>query len=270
MAGKDTTLATTSNGVENYLALSMQTSEIREVLSGVLGSEGLSPKDLERVRLPAGGGISWEINTLDGAQSVQEIQGIIIAQRQVRVYWERSFEESGGNVPPDCFSDDAIVGLGKFKGQECALCPMSEFGSGKGKSQACQLKRIIFFLREDQLLPSYVALPPTSQSEGKAYITRLASNGKAPYHVITGMTLEKAKNEAGITYSKVNFHRVSNLDMTAIKQLGALVAELMPLINSSVRVVAADVDGAVDRDDTTGRAAPVGAYADDVGDEEVI
>ena len=98
MADKNTALVTTSNGVENYLALSMPTSEIREVLSGVLGSEGLSPKDLERVRLPAGGGISWEVQTLEGEKTVQEIQGIIIAQRQVRVYWDQSFEDSGARA----------------------------------------------------------------------------------------------------------------------------------------------------------------------------
>jgi hypothetical protein len=239
----------------SFLVTEMQPSEVREILAGALGAgEALSARDLERVRLPAGGGTSWELDTLNGTQPFKTIRCVVIAQRQVRVYWKESFESSGGKKQPDCFSDDVIQGIGD-PGIECALCPNSQFGTGKGNSQACQLKRMLFFVREDQLIPSYLALPPTSQALGKAYLLKLASMRLMPWDVVTEIGLERAQSEAGIAYSRVTFQRATNLSDEQRVAMRAYADAIRPSLLQT-RLAATDVEGQVDHDDRTGHGTP--------------
>jgi len=93
---------------------------------------------------------------------LKELSGIIIAWRDTRAYWSVPMEESDGNMPPDCYSLDARTGEGE-PGGNCHKCPNAEFGSGsKGEGQACKLVRQLFLVREDNLLPEIVHLPPSS------------------------------------------------------------------------------------------------------------
>ena len=268
MADKNTALTTAGdNGaVGSYLALQSDIADIREMMTSVLGPEGFSVRDLERIKMPAGGGLAWMINTAKGLEPVGKIKCVIIAQRQGRVYWKESIEESGGSSPPDCFSDDAIQGIGD-PGVHCATCQFAQWGSGRGKGQACSLKRVVFFLREDQILPSYIMLPPTSERIGKQYIMRLMAQNLMPWDVVTEIGLEQDKGPAG-PYSKAKFEAVAYLSDDEKQKMRAVVQAIKPAI-SAVRVVDVDINGDTDYDDSTGHGSPSAEYAGVGASEEL-
>lgn len=189
-----------------FLPLKMAPNEITELLEAALGDEALSPSDLQRIPMPGSGALVWTLRTAGGEEVVKEFQAIIVAQQQVRARWDSEY--TGQRVPPVCVSPDGIRGIGD-PGIECAVCPHAQFGSGRGKAQACALRRLVFFLREGNVLPSYISLPPTSQSVAKNYALRLMSEGYRPYDVVTTFALERASSN-GQTFSRVvlSLHRV--------------------------------------------------------------
>ena len=188
--------------ISPFVIFNTEIADIREAMNVNVGDAGLTAGDLERIKIPAGGGTTWTIQGLDGEEMLKELSGIIIAWRDTRAYWSGPMDESDGNMPPDCYSLDARIGIGK-PGADCHKCAMAEFGSDpKGDGQACKLIRQLFLIREDNLLPEVVSLPPTSLKPARQYFLRLASKGVPCYSVITKLALEKTKNTQGIVYAK--------------------------------------------------------------------
>jgi hypothetical protein len=191
-----------TNKETSYAIMTMET-DIMTIMADNLGGEQITALDLDRVSTPAGGGTSWTIPTLEGDTEVKELEGIIVYTSVQRVYWADAF--TGGGAPPDCYSEDSVHGAGN-PGGNCTKCPLSQFGSGEnGKSQACQMRRLIFLIQPDNLLPLVVSVPPSSLKEAKNYLMRLASKGLTSYSMVSRLTLEKDKNADGIAYSKIKF-----------------------------------------------------------------
>ena len=183
---------------DNYPILA---SDINEVLADNLGTEGLDASDLDRVKVPNGGGVHWTLETLEGEEAVKELKGIIVMTKMQRVYWAQEF--SGGGDPPDCYSADGLVGHGDPGGQ-CAKCPWAQFGSAeKSNAQACQARRLVFMLMENSALPVVVNVPPTSLKPLKKYLVKLGGQGIHAHHVVTSLTLEKCRNKSGVDYAEV-------------------------------------------------------------------
>lgn len=188
-----------------YKALAVPAAQLTGFLTTNLGSQGLKPTDLDKVKMPSGGGLSWEVPTLKGVQSLTTLEGIILHFRDVRAYWK---SKGNTNSPPDCQSNDVIVGVG-MPGGVCGKCPLAQFGTAvddKGqpaKGQACKSMRLLLFLRQDDMIPMLISLPPTSLQAAKKYFLRLVGNGFPFYGVTTQLSLEKAKNSAGTSYSSV-------------------------------------------------------------------
>jgi len=227
-------MAKKETGIEvaekNSFLVLQEGSDIQEIVSENLGNDGLSAYDLDRVKIPAGGATSFEVPALDGEESVKEIEGIIIFWKGTRAYWPEKF--NGENNPPQCSSIDGEVGQGT-PGGYCAKCPLSQFGSAEnGKGQACKQMRQLFIVRETDILPLVLVLPPTSIKPAKQYFMRLASKGVKYTHVVTRIGLEKAKNNGGITYSKVGFSLVNQLDPQTCKKIDAFTENIRPLLES--------------------------------------
>ena len=175
-------------------------AETREALEVNLGGDdAMTVFDLDRVKIPAGGGVNWEVPGLDGPDAVKKLRGVIVGIIKRRSFWETSLDEQSEPSPPDCSSDDAVFGKGVFGvGSEehpsgkCADCPMNQFQEVKGRNtKPCSEQRLVLFLREESLLPIVVQLPPTSMRELRSYMMRLA-NSKIPYYrAITELTLKK-------------------------------------------------------------------------------
>lgn len=174
-------------------------------------SGGLTAFDLTRIKLPTGGALFWTIPSAEGDQPAKTFEGVILDYRDTRSYWEKDIGTGGGGAPPDCTSEDAEHGNGRYgiasnenPTGNCASCPMSQFGSKTdGRGQACRLNRQVFLLRDEELMPTLLALPPSSQRPFRKYLLGLASTGISPYEVVTTFELVKAQNKGGIDFAAV-------------------------------------------------------------------
>jgi hypothetical protein len=236
--------------VSPFVIFQTELTEIREAVTTNVGESGLTAGDFERIKVPAGGGTAWSVQGLDGEETIKELAGIIVAWRDTRAYWSVPMEESDGNMPPDCYSMDARTGTGK-PGGDCHKCPLAQFGSDpKGDGQACKLIRQLFLVREDNLLPEIVNLPPSSVRPARQYFLRLASKGMPCYSVITKLALEKTKNGQGIVYAKAALTSGGRLTPEQAQRAKQYAAMIDPFLKSAPAIpmshdVAEAADGEV-------------------------
>jgi hypothetical protein len=184
-----------------------------EVLDETIGGGGLNINDLERIRIPGGGGTMWEVPTLEGPEQEKELRGIILAHTNPRVYWAEDLDGGREPGPPDCSSDDGVHGAGLFgiasdgnPAGKCADCPMNQWGSaGQGsRAKGCREQKNLVMVLPGNILPVLVSLPVSSIPTSKKFMLRLASRGMPPYAVETVVTLE-AQNKNGMRWSTAQF-----------------------------------------------------------------
>ena len=72
--------------ISEQYALVASGAQLPEVLSDNLGGDKLSTNDLDQVRIPAGGGIAWEVPSLEGTELMKELSGVIVYWKTTRVY----------------------------------------------------------------------------------------------------------------------------------------------------------------------------------------
>lgn len=233
-----TALATVD--VTKYQILKRDPDDIREIFAANMGTAPLSELDLDRVVMPTGGSLFWTVPGLSGDKPAEYIEGVIVAQGDRRVYWEQSIDEGGAGKPPDCISRDGIIGEGKIAdtvpGRLCAQCPKSKYGSAKPKpgktdarGQACNQKKLLFLLREGDVVPLVIALAPTSISSMQQYALRLASQGIVIYKCVTRLKLAEDKNDDGVKYAYVVPEFVGLLpdaDGAKIKSIAGMFREM--------------------------------------------
>lgn len=183
---------------------------IAQVLADNFGDDGFSAGDLDRVTVPSGGGLAWDIPDEDPERY---IEGVIVHKQPTRSFWFKKRGEDGEeDGPPDCASADAKIGIGVFGAGsqanptgECANCPMNVFGSstsGSGNGKACKEQMQVFLLQPGSVLPLQVTLPPTSLRGFRKYMTRLASKA-VPFYAVTTKFGLKVEKGGGQTYSVV-------------------------------------------------------------------
>lgn len=182
-----------------YLALN-SAAEIAEIIEENLGGDQIQVNDLPRVKIPTGGSKTWAIETALGTESVKELDGVLIKFEGIRGYW-KSKKVTGS--PPDCSSDDLRVGVGS-PGGACRACPLAQFGSAppaegedEGRGQACKQREVWFLLRENDLLPLALSLPPTSLKAARQYRTNLTSANVRLTGVVTRVTLDAKDGPEG-------------------------------------------------------------------------
>ena len=215
-------------------ALSRDPREVAAVIRQNLGPTQLTPFDLDRVRVPAGGGLTWQVPSLEGEpESVSSLEGVVVSTRFIRSYWPGEYE--GGNDPPQCSSQDGQRGMGD-PGGNCASCAFAQFGSApKGSGQACKSSELIFLPRADSasMLPLLLVLPPTSLREMRKFTLRLSGKNIALASIVTAFKLRQVKNATGITYSQAYPALVTTLSAeqwTAMKSYrGNIVPSLSAL-----------------------------------------
>lgn len=187
--------------------------DVTEALRENLAGERLNWSDLERVAVPAGGGLFWAVGD---EPPTRNLDGIIVATGLVRSYWASGLEDNGGSSPPDCFSPDSITGIGT-PGGSCEVCPLAQFGSAvkngkEGRGQACKQMRQIYLLREGSALPTLLVIPPSSIKSIKGYLLGLASKQGLRYsQVVTRFTLTEEKNADGIKFGMVKASTLGKL-----------------------------------------------------------
>ena len=91
--------------------------------------DGLTPT-FERIKIPSGGGISFEVpgDDPENPDSVKEFKAVILYHHPINCYYKEEY--TGGNNPPDSGSMDGHVGIDAESGEvkNCAECPFNKFG----------------------------------------------------------------------------------------------------------------------------------------------
>lgn len=218
-----------------FALLRMDPQEARELLADALGGDSLSIADLDRIKVPSGGGTSWEVPTLDGDTAKKVIEGVVIHRATRRAYWPYSMEDrpDDSDGTPDCQSNDGVQGFGD-PGGPCNECPMNEFGSDikGGPGKACKETRQLFVLTPDDLLPLVVTVPPASLANVKTYFLRLMRGQVAATDVVTQIGLEKVTS-GKTPFSRVTLKRGATLDPDARARVREYAAMMMPAIERS-------------------------------------
>jgi hypothetical protein len=197
---------------EQYSLMTIDPADLTEVIRENLGGE-LSRLDLETVRVPTAGGVTWTISDLErGDISEKTLRGIVAYQTVARGDWTETFDSSGGGTPPTCYSNDGKKGLGN-PGGDCAKCPLNQWGSDRRGSngKAWREMRLISMLRENTALPMVVVMPPTSVRPAREYFTKLGMRPLPYFGVMTEVGLEQERSHAGIRYSRATFKIVERL-----------------------------------------------------------
>jgi hypothetical protein len=216
-----------------FVAFLIPIERIREAMVANLGDSNMSVTDLERIRIPTGGGSFWTVPDIVGEQTMRELSGVILAWRDVRMYWKRPMEQSVGAAPPDCYAPDARTGIGD-PGGSCRSCRFAQFGSAaKGDGQACKLCRQLFLLRPGNLLPDIVNLPAGSLKSVHEFLRRLAAKGRPCYSLRTHIALEKTRSSQGFEYSRARFTAGEDLSPEEAKRAKEYATMLKPFIEAA-------------------------------------
>lgn len=204
---------------------------LAEIIEDNFGDDGLSAADLPRVKIPAGGGLAWDVPDED---PVRALEGVIVHKHPSRSMWFRKRDDDDADGPPDCASFDGKLGYGAFgvgsadnPSGACESCPMNVFGTAdQGDGKKCKERMEIYLLTQDAVLPLHVGLPVTSATKPwRGYMTRLAAKGKSFSAVVTSLGLVRAKGASG-DYSVIDPKKVRDLspeEARAAKVYGATI-----------------------------------------------
>ncbi|GHV36371.1 hypothetical protein FACS18949_15710 [Clostridia bacterium] len=207
-------------------------------------SEELDGLDLsfERVKIPSGGSIVFEVPGEDDAESVKEFSAVILHHHPLFAHYATKY--TGGNNPPDCGSFDGVTGVGD-PGGNCKACPLNQFGTGENGSKACKNRRRIYVLREGEIFPLLLSLPTGSLKEFTKYIKTLLSKGRKTNAVVTRFSLKKATNSGGLAYSQAQFtidRVLSAEEYAAIEKMSEQIKAYSHSVGFEVEDVAVDAE----------------------------
>ena len=166
----------------------------------------------------------------DDEDPVKEFEGVILMSHKCNAYWPDAFGTSEDKNPA-CSSMDGDEGMTQDgEVMKCATCPYNQFGSAKGgeaKGKACKNMRRLYILREGDVLPLVLSLPPSALGAYDKYRTRLSTVGKKVYGVMTKFTLVKAKNAQGTAYSVPQFDAMSVLPLAESERVREYAAAML-------------------------------------------
>lgn len=225
-----------------FQIMKMGESAINDMLRENLGgSDSISVQDLTRVKVPSGGGTVWNVPSVEGDKNVESLEGIIIFTKNIRTYWQTSFDDTGGGIPPDCYSLDGVTGIGiiadKTPGALCADCEMYKFKED-GSGRPCKEGRLIFLVTKEEILPIVIKAPVMSLGNAKKYLLGLTSRVQKVHSVYTRLSLKADKNKKGMSYSKIVFQKIGDVENPELTQ--AYSDTLRPFIDQQAAKIVSE------------------------------
>ncbi len=225
----------------NYRALAGNLENVGTIVQENLKGQVITPFSLDRIKIPAGGGTSWEIpDLLEDTISIKAFHGLILNFTHGRSFWEHGLDEGGLAGPPNCISVDLDVGHGS-PGGPCATCPKNEWESGRqGRGKACREKMMLFLLMENTFIPRVIQVPTTSIKVVRSFMLRLASEGIPFYSIIPEFTLKQVQQAGGglnysqmvITIKKGEDGKAEMLNVAEVERLKELREQLSPILEA--------------------------------------
>lgn len=232
-----------------YGGLMKSPSEVAAIIRTNVGPSGINMGNLTKIKMPSGDSLMWQVPSIRGITAAETIEGIIIHHTDGRAFWEKDYDSAGGvKAPPDCSSDDLMMGRGD-PGGPCAECKFNKWGSNSkgGRGKACKEVKILFVLPKGRaFLPIYFILPPTSLKAIKNYLLGLASEALRVDQVTTILGLTQGKNADGVEHAIVEPSmpkKDGELSEEERKVVAAYVAAIKPALERRVEFTQADAEG---------------------------
>ena len=218
----------------------------------------------DRVKIPSGGGLAFEIPLDDDeVDTVKEIVGVIVDHHRVNAYWPAAF--SGQGQPPACSSMDGKTGAAPpdsevawaGREQSCATCPLNQWGSDEnGSGKACKNMVRLYILREGEAFPLMLTLPPTSIRNWANYLAkRVLGRGLRPHQVVTKIGLKREQSRGGIAYSQATFKLVGVLPED-VQQRMAAYSQSIKRVTRGISITEDDYAVPGNASETDDEAAP--------------
>ncbi len=146
---------------------------------------------------------------LPNGEKVPSFTARFIHHSRLNLYWEKSFDETGGGEIPDCFSTDGIKpdpSSEKKQSDLCAGCPQNQFGTAeKGEGKACQNRKRLHVFPSDMqsLIPFRLGVSSVNMKQVDQFVTMIECTGKHFQLVETEFSLIKSKSNSGQTFAKL-------------------------------------------------------------------
>lgn len=233
----ETTAIVTRPNVSAALAL-IDDPEIPMILAENFGGGEIDPRQLPTIKIPSGGQPFWTIPTMEGPKPAESFEGVVIYWANMRGYWESNYNENP-NSPPVCTSRDGLTGIGA-PGGSCAACRFNQFNtkvdrdqpSGFGAGKACREQRVMFVLRDGQIIPTFVPLATMSIKPAAEYFALLSTNAVPYYRVMTQFSLVEATSGGGQKYSKAKLTMARRLTAEENEIVANYRAKLLPMFQT--------------------------------------
>jgi len=220
--------------------------ELRDAFDLKANMEGVQP------RLPTIGIVHQaQLFTMPDETQIKEITGIMLDTNRINAWWEKSFDETGGGTPPDCFSMNGIEcsqGSAIQQTVLCRDCEKNKFGTAvkrdgsKGRGKACKNMKRVHIMIEGSQLPHRMTLPPTSLKAIDDYIQDLTDKSWPYQLVYTTFKLKESKNKDGIKSSEIKPVRGELITSIERKdELVALLAKWQPVMRGQ-EIVSTEVE----------------------------
>ena len=184
-------------------------------------ADGLQMMSFQRVKIPAGGQLQFEIPTEDpdNPDYARTLEGVILYNHSAYTLWPEG-SEYDEDTKPLCSSVDGKTGIGE-PGGACATCPMNAYGSARdgGRGKACKNMRDIYLLRSGEYMPLLISLPPTSIKPFKEFLNRaFVYRRRATYGSLIQIGLKKENNGSN-DYSVATFRLVRDFQGEELAQI---------------------------------------------------
>ena len=220
---------------QNSGFLKLADPELAQIMAEELNGLDIT---FDRVKMPSSGSTTFLTPGKDGEpESVKEFSGVILHHHALFSYYSTKY--TGGNNPPECGSYDGVTGQG-VPGGKCATCKYNQFGSGENDGKACKNRRRLYILRERELFPIILNVPPTSVRPFTDYLKQIVTIGKRAAKVVTEFSIQTSNG--GKTYPLVQFKEGRDLTPREL----AVITPLSAQIKARSLQVAIDDDQLVD------------------------
>lgn len=192
----------------DYASLMIQDTGVMETDLDDGMEDVSSIRDLPTAKLAAGGKTRWEVKN-HVEEVMNEIRGVVLGRREVRVFFNKPLGQ-GGDAFPVCTSEDGKVGSPSPDGwqlgatSDCATCPKSQPFSRPtgGYSPACTLRQHIYVAVAGLKVPMVIDVPSASISNVSSYFGALKMHRRPNWSLETVFTVgTRTSKNNGVTYA---------------------------------------------------------------------
>lgn len=198
------------------------------------GEKGLTPQIVDQVKVPAGGGTFFEVNTTAGVDSRDKLTGTILLRIPHRELWGGTV---GDGSMPLCSSSDMTHGNGA-PGGRCVSCQYNKWGSAKDdqgnkrRGKACSERCDIYLLLSGEMLPIRINLPVMSVAAVDSFAYSAMREGKSILQSVVNLSLVKKTNKENTAYSEVVLGVERPLDPEEVEGARKYVDVLQQTLNT--------------------------------------